>query len=217
MKIKIIYLFLSCFAFFISGCNSLIQTDIKVSQLQSKELININGDLFVEVTSCSDYSDSRIESESIKEAKETIPYIFKNAQYIQCFRKDFDSYAHFNIPIIISNTIHNPDFIHITKNFQNNLLGMNISKSITAKINKIKEESFGMNDISLGVKIKLINDTNNNLEFKVISAYLDNEPYIISDALTLHKQSSSTIKLSELSIDYALKNSYSPVLLNANK
>lgn len=211
MKSSIKHLLLSCLVFFISGCENLLETEVKLSQLQSKQHYNIKGNLYVEVAACDDSSDSRIESRSIKESKETIPTIFKDAIYVECFRKDFNSYAHFIIPIIINNYIMSNDYIHIITNDKIASLGLSVPSSIANKINRTVEKSFRIADFKLDVKIKFINDTNDELPVVISSVYLDDKPYASGETI-LNKQSSYMIKLSDVSIDSALKNSYSLVL-----
>lgn len=63
-----------------NGCDGLIEMEVKLSQLLSKEQGNIHGELYIEVTSCNDFEDSRKESDFLKEAKITIPSIFKDTK-----------------------------------------------------------------------------------------------------------------------------------------
>lgn len=213
MKYFFKYVFFTIVIFFISGCNGLIETEVKLSQLQSKENLNINGDLYIEVAGCSYFSDSRRESDSVRESKMTIPSIFKDAQYVECFQKEFQSYTHFTIPMIISkeNSMVLNDYIHIISNGKN-LLDVGVPTSIKRNMDRAKENSFGMTDINLNVQIKFINDTNKDLPFKVVSAYLDNKPYIYGE-LSSNKQSEFWIRLSDVSVDNALNNQFSSVLL----
>jgi len=61
-----------------SGCNRLIETEVQLSQLQSKQ--NINDDLYFGF-GCSSHEDSKVKSNSVKEEKITISSIFKDAKY----------------------------------------------------------------------------------------------------------------------------------------
>jgi hypothetical protein len=214
MEIKKFYVLIFIFTvFLLSGCDGFIETNVNLSQLQSKQNQKIEGDLYLEVASCGDYSDSRKESDSVKEAKMDIPLIFKNAKYIECFDKELNSYAHFKIPILIhhSNKLISNRYIQIISN-KDNILAIAIPSSIEQNIEKLKENSFGITDIDLKVKINFINDTNKKFPFHVVSAYINDEPYIYGD-LVADKHSSFVLKLSDVSIDNALKNQFSPVLL----
>ena len=51
---------------------------------------------------CSDMEDSRRPSDFVIEAQKTISYIFKGAEYKECFEKNMESLAHFIIPIQIT-------------------------------------------------------------------------------------------------------------------
>jgi len=196
-----------------SGCDGLIETKVKLSDLQSPTKKDISGDLYIEVTGCNDFSDSRKISDSVKESKQTIPSIFKDAEYIECFQKEFQSFTHFKIPMIISkkNDLLSNDYIHIISNGEN-LLGVGVPSSIKQNMDRVKANTFGMTDINLNVQIKFVNDTNKDLPFKVASAYLDNKPYIYGE-LQSTKNGSFMIRLSDVSVDNALENQFSSVLL----
>ena len=210
---KFYNIFLPLFIVFFNGCNGLVETEVKLSQLQSSNNHNINGDLYIEVVGCSSYEDSRVESDSVKESKMTIPSIFKDAKYVECFQKEFQSYTHFTIPIIISkkSELVSNDYIHIISNGEN-LLGVGVPPSIKQNMDRVKANSFGMTDIDLDVQIKFVNDSNKDLPFKVASAYLDDKPYIYGE-LQSNKQSEFWIRLSDVSVDNALNNQFSSVLL----
>ncbi len=213
MKHYIKFLSLIAITIFISGCNGLIETEVKLSQLQSPNNHNINGDLYIEVAACSSYEDSRKESDSVKESKMTIPSIFKDAKYVECFQKEFQSYTHFTIPMIVSkkNDLVSNDYIHIISNGEN-LLGVGVPPSIKQNMDRVKANSFGMTDIDLNVQIKFLNDTNKDLPFKVVSAYLNEQPYIYGE-LQSTKNDSFMIRLSDVSVDNTLNNQFSTVLL----
>ncbi len=65
----------------------------------------VKGNIDIEVSSCNDYEDSRKESKNLIELKQKVPTIFKNAEYVECYRKKFDSYAHFTIPVAVQGEI----------------------------------------------------------------------------------------------------------------
>lgn len=196
-----------------SCCDGVIETEVKLSDLQKNTKKQLSGDLYIEIAGCSDYEDSRKESDSLKEVRMTVPSIFKGAKYIECFQKEFQSYTHFKIPIILSHSdqLVSKDYIHIISN-DNNILAVGVPPTIKRNMDRVKANSFGVTDIALNVHIKFINDTNKDMPIKVVSAYLDDKPYIYGE-LTSIKNNSFIIRLSNVSVDNALENQFSTVLL----
>ena len=141
-----------------TGCQGLIETNVNLSDLQSSTKKQISGDLYIQVASCNNFSDSRKLSDSVIKSKQTIPSIFKDAKYVECFQKEFISYTHFKIPMILShkeNLVSN-DYIHIISN-KDTLLNVGVPPTIKQNIDRVKANSFGMNDMELSVKINIVN------------------------------------------------------------
>lgn len=197
-----------------SGCEGFLETNVKISELKSTSKY-IDGDLALEVTSCNDFSDSRKKSSSVIDAQQTIPYIFKGAEYIECFRKDFNSYVHFSLPIVIdtrnNGELASNEYINLISN-ESNLLSLAIPDKIIYRLRRVKEDSFGINEINLNVQIRIINDTNEDIEYKALSAYIDNKPQIFSQ-LIVKKGESFNVILSDVSIDNALDGNISKILI----
>jgi len=205
-------LLLSFTILFLSGCQSLIETNVNLSDLQSKRNKNINGDLYIQVAGCNHYADSRRLSDSVIKSQQTIPYIFKDAQYIECFTKDFLSYAHFSLPMIInhSDNLVSNDYVQIISN-KDSMLSVGVPPSIKQKMDRVKQESFGMNDLELKVQINIKNDLHNSLQFYVISSYINNIPSIYN-GYNVDPNIIFSIRLSDVSVDTALENGISAVL-----
>lgn len=83
------------------GCKATVETEVGLKDILESKTKTIDGNLYVEVTGCNSYEDSRKPSDSVIEAQQTIPRIFEDAEYIECFSKQFDSFAHFNIPVVL--------------------------------------------------------------------------------------------------------------------
>lgn len=202
-----ILILLSIFIF--SGCQGLIETNVNLSDLQSSTNKKVRGDLYIQVAGCSDFSDSRKVSDAVVQSKQTIPSIFKDAQYVECFQKEFQSYTHFTIPMILSDKSSN-EYISIISN-KDSLLNVSVPPSIKQNIDRVKANSFGINDLDLSVNINFKNDTNKKLSFYAISSYIGDTPAIY-DKFYTEPNSSFTVRLSDVSVDYALINGSSQVL-----
>jgi len=206
---KIIAILLT--AFFLLGCESTIETKVNVSDLQSKKDKQVQGDLYFEVATCGDFEDSRKLSEFVVEAQKTIPYIFQGAQYVECFEKNFQSYTHFTIPITMTkNSFANVSTVYIASN-SDNLLAVGIPKNVRENMQRVQDSSMTMDEMKLNIKIRLLNDTNQNFPYKVMSAYVDESPVIFAEAI-LHPHQSIILRLSDVSTDNALQNGLTAVL-----
>ena len=85
----------------LTGCKATIETEVSLKDILEAETKTIGGDLYLEVAGCSSHEDSRKPSDSVIKAQQTIPSIFADAKYIECFSKGFNSFAHFSIPVVL--------------------------------------------------------------------------------------------------------------------
>ncbi|EBU8699404.1 hypothetical protein INA60_001431 [Salmonella enterica] len=95
------YLTIAAVSLLLSGCKVGVEADVNTDELQSTEQKEVSADLNFEVGSCSSSEDSRVESDGLLKIKSKIPTIFKNAEYVDCYTKNFDSFAHFKIPVSV--------------------------------------------------------------------------------------------------------------------
>ncbi|BBO74444.1 hypothetical protein DSCW_18610 [Desulfosarcina widdelii] len=206
----------SVFILLFLGCETIVETEVSLQDLLNSKTKIISGDLYVEVAACASHEDSRKPSNAAVQAQQTIPIIFEGAEYIECFSKSFDSFAHFKIPIVIDKDIDGKfasnKNVNIISN-KNNLLWIGIPPGIKKKMENFKEESFGATSFDLKVNVMINNDTGKDHPFKVVSAYIDGHPYVYGD-LTSHKNSKFLVTLSDVSVDQALKDGRALVLLH---
>ncbi|EHJ3655110.1 hypothetical protein J9T75_000245 [Salmonella enterica] len=95
------YIAIAVASLLLSGCKVGVETDVNTDELQSTEQKEVSADLNFEVASCSSSEDSRVESDSLLKIKSKVPTIFRNAEYVDCYTKSFDSFAHFKIPVSV--------------------------------------------------------------------------------------------------------------------
>lgn len=199
----------------LTSCKTLVETNVKLSELQkldSNTTRYLVSDLYMQVTSCGDFEDSRKESDDVIKSKQTIPSIFKKAKYIECFEKEFESFTHFQIPIVLTNGNNiDKNHINIISNSVN-LLSVSIPQSVKNGIDRVKENSFGMTDLDLAVQIHLDNDTKKKIHFNALSTYINEKPFVY-ESLTISSGYTMDIKLSDVSVDNALENGSSNVLI----
>ncbi|PHM33556.1 hypothetical protein Xmau_04515 [Xenorhabdus mauleonii] len=139
----------------LSGCKVDVETKVNTDDLTSVEHKLVQGDINVEVSSCANYDDSRQESKDLINLKQKIPTIFTEAKYVECYRKNFDSYAHFTIPVAVGVL---PDGGQLGSKADVFILshkeayaGAVIPKNVLAKIKKAQKDMMGKLDIRMSV------------------------------------------------------------------
>ncbi len=200
----------------LSGCKAFVETEVKLSELLAAKTKDISGELYIEVSGCASYEDSRQESQALIKARNTIPQIFSGAKYVECFKKQFNSYAHFSLPIKLDKDkdgkFASDSLLNIVSN-ESGLLTVGIPSVINQRIEQLRKDSFGTESFDLIFSIKVINDTGKDHPFKVISAYIDDTPYVYGD-LTSKAGGSFTVRLSDVSVDQAKLSNTAIVLLH---
>lgn len=197
------------------SCDALLEVQIKISSLLASKNQKHSGELYVVVSACGDMEDSRQPSKSLLEIQKNVPRVFSNAKYIECFSKNFNSFAHFTIPITVNQTqgsgANSYQEIDISSN-DTEFLTIHIPESINQQLEQIKEESYGASSLSLTVNLNLVNDTQKEYNVNIISSYIDNEP-VVNGNIKIPTGSSFWLRLSNVAVDNALQYGSSPVAL----
>lgn len=195
----------------LSGCKTELKTLVNVSQLNNNTPTVVTADLNIEVAGCNSFEDSRIESSSLKDAKKAISGIIPKAQYVQCYQKKMNSFAHFTVPVIVGEL---PDFDQLDssafylfpKPQLNQALMVALPKEMKQRIQTYKKRSFmpTLNDFNIEIVLK--NDTNDVFSFKPIATYINDIPVVTTydKGIPLDKGQSVTIRLSDVSAANAL-------------
>lgn len=189
----------------LSGCKVELAPTVNLSDINSDTAKTIQSKLIVEVTSCTDYKDSRNESSSLIEAKKGITDVFSDAKYIECYRENMDSKALFEIPITVGGKEFTGDIQLANADFGGGLV-IKMSPSLKTKIDKASKA--GMSKIQSSVTVKLKNDTSSNVDIVAHSVYLNDKPVTIS-TYTLLAGKENTFKLSDVSVSSAFDNGVS--------
>lgn len=212
MKIN---LFVLAITILLTGCKATVETEVSLRDILESQTKAIKGDLYVEVAGCNSHEDSRKPSNSVVKAQQTIPSIFADAKYIDCFSKKFDSFAHFQMQVVLDKDkdgkFASESHINIISNSES-LLTVGIPQSIKTNMENVKSNSFGASTFELKVNIIINNDTGKEFPFRVISAFIEGQPYIYGD-LTAKNDSSFLVTLSDVSVGSALESGEAMVLL----
>jgi len=205
-------------AFCLISCKVSVDTEIDISDLSSGKVDEIAGDLYVEVTTCNDFEDSRKPSDSLLEAQQIVPSILKGSQYIECFQKQFNSYARFKIPITIDRVkdgkLASENNIMLVSN-ESILLGVQMPTKMKDGMKDVERRSFGVNKLdNIKFNIKITNRNKKPFNYVAHSVFLNGDPHVGS------KQNNSgkpiEVTLSDVSVAQALDGRLSPVLFLAN-
>lgn len=196
----------------LSGCKVELAPTVNLSDINSDTAKTIQSKLIVEVTSCTDYKDSRNESSSLIEAKKGITDVFSDAKYVECYRENMDSKALFEIPITVGGKEFTGDIQLANADFGGGLV-IKMSPSLKTKIDKASKA--GMSKIQSSVTVKLKNDTSSNVDIVAHSVYLNDKPVTIS-TYTLLAGKENTFKLSDVSVSSAFDNGVSIIYEDLN-
>ncbi|MEX1216784.1 hypothetical protein [Saccharospirillum sp.] len=193
-----------------------MSTQVKLSQLLDDETHSQKADLLLEIPACSSYEDSREPSSSLIEAEEMVPDVFADAVLIDCFSKEFDSYAHFEIPIHIvvagKQTEAQSRNLQIIKD-ERRLLGINLPDGTQDRMNRVRDRTMGATSMDLTVIIKVENDMESDWTFTALSTYIDDTPAMLGQ-YTVKIDSTMSVRPSDVTIDLALSGEAVGVLYN---
>lgn len=197
-------------SFALLGCDAEINTTVSISQLNTDETLS-SANLLIEVPSCDDYKDSRLESSSLIRAKKEIAKTFKTVEYHECYSKEFKSYASFEIPVLIgsditqSPDINKVDFV-VAKN--DDQVVIITQPEVRHKLNKFKEKN--SSNLNFEITITLYNDTNKTVEnITVRNTFVNGTPYEYGQ-FSLPANAKVNIKLSDVSTQILLKTDKNP-------
>ncbi|MGR6981229.1 DUF7424 family protein [Testudinibacter sp. P27/CKL/0425] len=195
------YLTLSLCALVLSACKIEIEKDISLKAILNDPIKTETALLNVEISSCNNHDDSRQPSESLINIKQQIPTVFPNATFKECYKKKFDSFASFELPIGVgvydgSSKLEND--INILS-YGELKLWASTSKKLAANIRKFLKKEH-ISNLELDVLLKVKNDTGESQKFTVSSAYLDGAPVSLGE-FNFEKEKTILFKLANSSAD----------------
>lgn len=195
------------------GCKAEVETKITYSEIMSGVTKTTSGDIYVEITACGDHEDTRKASESLLQAKSKIPSIFEGAQYVECFNKKLDTFAHFKIPISIdgNNNGKLESDNAITLLSEKGIMYVAAPSMLAKRINEAKNDPEGAGLTDISIQININNDTKDGVIFKAFSSYIDGRPYVYS-TLCAHPNDPFVVRISNVSVDEVLTEGKSPVM-----
>lgn len=189
----------------IAGCKTTVETEVNLSDLLDSPTKQLAGNLLVEVPACQSHEDSRQPSEVLLEVQKVVPSVFSDAKYSECYRKGFDSFARFSIPIVLNK---NPDQKLVSESQINllstdrELLKVAVPDSIRAKLAKAQKKSpVGNLDLKFVIGVK--NDTGKDVLLGAVAVFVDQVPFV-SRGFSVKPKGAFRLTLSDVSARSAL-------------
>lgn len=192
---------LTCCVFALTACKTEIEKDVSLKSLLNDPVHTESATLNVQITSCHDHEDSRKPSEDLTKIQQKIPTVFTQAKYKECFSKQFDSFASFEIPIDIGNMKNESELKNDVSiySYKHRQMNVRTSPKLAKNIRSFVENEF-INNLDFNILVTLKNDTDVKHEFNVYSAYVDDSPVTLEN-VTLEPKEELKLKLSNASAD----------------
>lgn len=201
----------------LAGCKTTVQTQVKLTELLQGEAKAIPSTLTIEVASCNDYQDSRKPSSSLLDVQKHIPAVFKDAEYVECFRQKMDSLAKFNVPVYLSKDEEgipaSNDHLSLVSN-KSILLAITVPEAMKTRLGQTRKEMMGMS-LDMNVLVEVTNDTGTEFPLGAIATFIDDQPVVYQN-LNVPKDAKFTLRLSDVSVQTALAGAYARVLYHDN-
>jgi hypothetical protein len=195
------------------GCKAEVETKITFSEIASGVTKLTSGDIYVEISACGDHEDTRKPSESLLQVKSKMPSIFAGAEYVECFNKKLDTYAHFKIPVSIdgNNNGKLESDNAVTLLNEKGILYVAVPSALAKRINEAKSDPDGAGLTDISIQININNDTKDGIIFKAFSSYIDGHPYVYK-TLCAHPNDPFVARISNVSVDEAIAEGKSVVM-----
>ncbi|MNK70365.1 hypothetical protein D3C87_897830 [compost metagenome] len=202
----------------LAGCKTTVETEVNLSDLLNSSTKQLAGNLLVEVPGCQSHEDSRQPSKLLLDVQQAVPGIFSDAKYEECYRKGFDSFARFSLPIFLDKDMDgklaSASHINLISN-EKELLSVRVPESIKTKINNAQKKSpVGKLDMKFAIKVK--NDTGKELPFSAVAVFIDQGPHVLSN-LTTKAGKSFLVTLSDVSAKAAVDSGNAMVLMHKSQ
>jgi hypothetical protein len=196
----------------LAACKTTIETQVNLSDILGTDPRTLVGDLYFEVSACDNYEDSRKPSDSLLRAQDEVPVVFPDAKYVECFTQRFDSFAHFKTEVALVKDAQAlvPDRINLVAINPDALLALGIPEGMRNRLNRMREDN--LTSLELETIIHVKNDTGQDFPFRVLAAYINDEPAVYGIMTSKPDREKFTLKLSDVSIDAALKYGVAQVL-----
>lgn len=192
---------LSLCALALAACKTEIEKEISLNKLFTQPIQEETALLNVEIVSCNNREDSRLESDNLIKIKSKIPAVFKGAKYKECYSKRANSFAVFEIPVAVGKEDGSQEIKHDIAILSSKNLPMRIESSaeLSKNIRNFLKSEFIPN-FDFHITLNVVNDTEQEQKFHIYSAYINDSPVSVAP-VDLKKGENLKIRLSNASAD----------------
>lgn len=198
------------------GCKTEFKADVPLSALQDQDISSLPATVRLEVAGCNDYEDSRQPSDAVVKAQEMMPRIFPSAEFTECYSQNMDSWAEFSLDLPVDrsgdpDTYASDDAFNLVSN-DTLLFGLSTPPALIVRLEQARKAEIMMPDFEYDFSFNVSNDTGQDLEAFVFSAWVDDFP-MTSTEIGIPDGSTFTLRLSDVAIDRAIKADQADILL----
>lgn len=191
----------------VTGCKTEIEKDVSLNTLLNEPIKTETALLNVEVSACGAREDSRKPSDGLIKIQQKIPAVFTQAKYKECYQQNMNSYASFEIPIGIGaapETGEIKDEITIYS-VGDRKLNVRTDQKLAKRIRDFVKSEY-ISNLEMIVSLNVINDTQQDQSFTVLSSYIEGMPVSYFPNFPLKKGEKINIRLSNVAADMLWKN-----------
>lgn len=191
----------------VTGCKTEIEKDVSLNTLLNEPIKTETALLNVEVSACGAREDSRKPSDGLIKIQQKIPAVFTQAKYKECYQQNMNSYASFEIPIGIGaapETGEIKDEITIYS-VGDRKLNVRTDQQLAKRIRDFVKSEY-ISNLEMIVSLNVINDTQQDQSFTVLSSYIEGMPVSYFPNFPLKKGEKINIRLSNVAADMLWKN-----------
>ncbi len=183
------------------GCKSELEVNTKYSELTTQPVHTQTAVANIGIVACSSHEDSRKPSDSLIEVQQKIPGVFKGAKYKECYTKNMEVFASFEIPVGVgkadpSNKYEND--INIISQEDGGFLAQATNDFYKRYRDFLKSNM--ISDVDMKINIAISNDSGKDMNLNCFATYVDGFPCAIGNTV-VKNGASAVFSLSNVSAD----------------
>lgn len=171
---KKIFLLAAAAVLALAGCKTGFNAQATLSQLSAPEPVKTDSFFYTEVPSCDDYQ-TKLESKSLLEAKQKVPFVLPGVKYLTCKtgKKTFKSFAQFSAQTDVGGDVRKcaPDSICVGRT--GSAIEFTIGKGIRQRLDQIKESLLGFDASAVQIRLYLVNDSVSKIKINFVSGFYE--------------------------------------------
>lgn len=202
------------------GCKTEFNADLPLSALQDEGVSSVPATVRLEVPGCNDYEDSRQPSDAVVKAQEMLPRIFPEAEFVECYSQNMNSWTEFSLQLPIDRdgdreAFASDDAFNLATSDASQL-GLTAPPALIERLEQARKAEMMMPDFEYAFSFNITNDTGETFDTSVFSAWVDGFP-VIAHNMQVPDGESFTLRLSDVSIDRAIQAGEADILVGLDQ